>query len=310
MPNMGQHFQFDTLFQDGFTGKAERFGDILLYQIGEMNCVSGHSIPPHVQWCHEISFVISGEGIFGAENSSELLMEGGIQFSPVGTIHSIKTTNRDLRYGYMGFTFAEDVEDQSILRLKEFFEHMQNFFAGNCNQLFGMFFGALNELHNSDEDSHSMVTMYLHQILVMVYRILNQKKYPSYFTEVPSDASSRAIFRAVEYIDTHIYEKILVKNLSETIGYNYSYLSHAFKKGMGITLNGFIANRKIQKGIELMNFENLTFTDIAAKLGYSNVQAFNKAFKRLTGSTPGAFMKMLKKQNESAGIQSDEEATT
>ena len=75
MPHLGQHYRFDWLFQDDSTGRAEKFGDILVYQIGEMRCVNGYSVPEHNQWCHEISYVISGEGVFTTNNSSEHLIE-------------------------------------------------------------------------------------------------------------------------------------------------------------------------------------------------------------------------------------------
>ena len=75
MPHLGQHYRFDWLFQDDSTGKAEKFGDILVYQIGEMRCVNGYSVPEHSQWCHEISYVIGGEGVFTTNNSSERLVE-------------------------------------------------------------------------------------------------------------------------------------------------------------------------------------------------------------------------------------------
>lgn len=297
MPRSGQQYRFDTLFQDDTVGKAEKFGEILLYQIGELNCVSGFSVPEHTQWCHEISFVISGEGIFSTDNNTELLMEGGIQFSPAGSVHSIKTTSSDLRYGYIGFTFDETYQDKDIARLKEFFDSTKNFYAPNSTGFFAMFFGAMDELHNENRDSHRMTSMYLLQMLITVYRILSQQQHDSYFKRVPTDAMPRAVCLAYEYIEKHIYEKIVIRDMSEAIGYNYSYLSDAFKKDAGITINGYISKKKIQKSIELMKFENLSFSDVAKKLNYSSVQSFNKAFKRTTGYSPSMFMEMHLKNN-------------
>ncbi|HPE95700.1 MAG TPA: hypothetical protein PLT66_06520, partial [Bacillota bacterium] len=64
MKNQGRQFQFDTFFCDDKRGTEKCFGPINLYQIGELSCMNGFEIPNHKQWCHEISFVINGEGHF------------------------------------------------------------------------------------------------------------------------------------------------------------------------------------------------------------------------------------------------------
>lgn len=297
MPHFGQQYRFDTLFRDGFVGKAKKFGPILLYQIGELNCVSGYSVPEHTQWCHEISFVISGEGIFSTDKNTELLMEGGIQFSPAGSIHAIKTTSSDLRYGYIGYTFDETYQDEDISRLKTFFESTENYFVSGANGFYEMFFGAMDEMHNENADSYRMTSMYLLQMLITVYRSLSQQQHDSYFKRMPTDAMPRAVCLTYEYVQKHIYEKIVIQDMSKAIGYNYSYLSDAFKKHAGITINEYICKVKIQKSIELLKFENLSLTDVANKLNYSSVQSFNKVFKRVTGYSPSKFVEIHLKNN-------------
>ena len=181
MPHLGQHYRFDWLFQDDSTGRAEKFGDILVCQIGEMRCVSGYAVPEHNQWCHEISYVISGEGVFSTNNSSELLVEGDIHFCPKGAVHSITTTNSDLRFGYIGFNFDESLQDEDVVKLKAFFEDTRGAFWGHCSEFFGSFFGTLDELHNESPYSRRMVATYLLQMLIMAQRTLSKFQRTTYF---------------------------------------------------------------------------------------------------------------------------------
>ena len=181
MPYLGQHYRFDWLFQDDSTGRAEKFGDILVCQIGEMRCVSGYAVPEHNQWCHEISYVISGEGVFSTNNSSELLVEGDIHFCPKGAVHSITTTNSDLRFGYIGFNFDESLQDEDVVKLKAFFEDTRGAFWGHCSEFFGSFFGTLDELHNESPYSRRMVATYLLQMLIMAQRTLSKFQRTTYF---------------------------------------------------------------------------------------------------------------------------------
>ena len=290
MPHLGQHYRFDWLFQDDSVGRAENFGGILVYQIGEMRCVNGYSVPEHSQWCHEISFVISGEGVFTTNNSSEHLVEGDIHFSPKGAVHSIATTDSDLRYGYIGFGFDESSQDEDIMQLKAFFEDTRGAFWGHGPEFFGSFFGTLEELHNESLYSRRMVAAYLIQMLITAQRILSKFQRTTYFGNMESDTMNRAVCLACEYIEKHIYEKIVIRDVSSAIGYNYSYLSDVFKKDLGVTISGYITEKKVQKAIELMKFENLSFTDVARKLNYGSAQSFNKVFKRITGYSPSAFM--------------------
>lgn len=82
MQVQGRQFHFDKLFKDNTEGTAVNFSGITLYQLGDLSCLSGYQVPLHKQWCHEISYVISGEGLFTTNNETELLMEGYVHFRP------------------------------------------------------------------------------------------------------------------------------------------------------------------------------------------------------------------------------------
>ena len=78
----GRQFHFDKLFKDNTEGTAVNFSGITLYQLGDLSCLSGYQVPLHKQWCHEISYVISGEGLFTTNNETELLMRATFIFRP------------------------------------------------------------------------------------------------------------------------------------------------------------------------------------------------------------------------------------
>ena len=90
----GKQFEFDTLFQDDTKGRVHNFGPITLYQVGELSCISGYTVPPHKQWCHEISYVISGEGLFTTNGEFRACQLGscdqnGEQFRPALRLHRV-----------------------------------------------------------------------------------------------------------------------------------------------------------------------------------------------------------------------------
>ncbi|HPE96024.1 MAG TPA: AraC family transcriptional regulator, partial [Bacillota bacterium] len=150
-------------------------------------------------------------------------------------------------------------------------------------------FKNLNEIYNHSEFSDIMITTYLIQTLVCVVRCFNKSEFKNRIV-TGSDANvGRVVYYIIRYIDNNIFDKLEIKTISKAIGYNYSYISNLFRKTTGITLMKYITNKKMEKAIELLHDGKFTITDIARKLSYSDVQTFNKAFKRTLGVSPSKF---------------------
>ena len=84
--------------------------------------------------------------------------------------------------------------------------------------------------------------------------------------------------------------------LSEKLDYDYNYLSNLFSEVKGTTIEHFIISHKIERAKELLIYNELTLTEIAEKLHYSNVAHLSNQFKKVTGLTPSFFKKMKHKR--------------
>jgi AraC-like DNA-binding protein len=84
--------------------------------------------------------------------------------------------------------------------------------------------------------------------------------------------------------------------LSEKLNYDYNYLSNLFSEVKGTTIEHFIIAHKIERAKELLMYNELTLTEIAEKLHYSNVSHLSNQFKKVTGLTPTFFKKMKDKR--------------
>ena len=90
--------------------------------------------------------------------------------------------------------------------------------------------------------------------------------------------------------------------LVERFGMSYPYISTLFSKHEGITLEKFTILHKIEKVKELIEYGELTLSEIAYMMGYSSVQYLSTQFKSVTGisvteyrGTPGAGRKGIDK---------------
>lgn len=87
--------------------------------------------------------------------------------------------------------------------------------------------------------------------------------------------------------------------LSEKLNYDYTYLSNLFSETEGTTVEHFILLHKIERVKELIIYDELNLTEIAAKLHYSSVAHLSNQFKKITGLTP-SFFRTLKLKKRSA----------
>lgn len=114
--------------------------------------------------------------------------------------------------------------------------------------------------------------------------------------ELIDDKKSRLIESIKNLIIEKIHHDDLVNNtfvwsniISDTLHYEYKYLSRLFSSVEGITIEQFIILQKIEKAKELIAYDELTLSEIAWKLGYSSVAHLSNQFKKITGMSSRDF---------------------
>jgi len=77
--------------------------------------------------------------------------------------------------------------------------------------------------------------------------------------------------------------------LSGEVNHEYSYLSSLFSSVEGRTIENYFIEQRIEKAKELLVYDQLTLSQIAFDLEYSNVAHLSTQFKKVTGLTPTYF---------------------
>lgn len=72
---------------------------------------------------------------------------------------------------------------------------------------------------------------------------------------------------------------------------NSSYLSHVFKKKTGKTISAYIEDLRIQNACTLLLTTDISISDIAAAVGYSDPNYFTKRFRKKIRQSPIAYRK-------------------
>ena len=104
-----------------------------------------------------------------------------------------------------------------------------------------------------------------------------------------------AIISMVHHRDEKI-EMTFSNFLSEKLNHDYTYMSNLFSEVQGITIEKFIIAHKIERIKELIMYDELNITEIAAKMNYSSVAHLSNQFKKATGFSPSHFKKLKDKR--------------
>ena len=77
--------------------------------------------------------------------------------------------------------------------------------------------------------------------------------------------------------------------LIQKLNHDYSFLSTLFSSVESITIEKYFILQKIERVKEQLIYAELTLSEIAYQLGYSNVQYLSNQFKKVTGMSPSQF---------------------
>lgn len=284
-----KRFHFDNLYLDIPT----EYDSIILYQIGDLSCKAKYVVEDHEQFCYEISYIFSGEGTFYVNDKKYSVTQGDIFLNTPKEIHRIESgDSQDFRYFYLGFNINSNNKDSSsFINIKSKLDTLSTPIKKDRLNINVPFLCALMELRNRNEYSEIMINSYIQQILVCMYRNFFSDCESHYDYSDFTKSQKEIAYNVINYFDNNILKISSLTEISDALGYSYSYLSHIFKEEMGLTLKNYCANKKLEKAKELLLSGEQNVTEISETLHYESIHSFSKSFKKSTGVSPSMFKK-------------------
>jgi len=94
----------------------------------------------------------------------------------------------------------------------------------------------------------------------------------------------------IQYIHNNFADPDLsIAKLADIFGFSRKYLSASFTKNAGENFTEYLAKVRIEQSVELLERENLSVGELAARCGFSDPFYFSKVFKRITGVSPSKY---------------------
>ncbi len=97
---------------------------------------------------------------------------------------------------------------------------------------------------------------------------------------------SKPIILAIDYIEKHLHDKILLDDLAEYLNLTKTYLCRLFKKETGRTIVSYVKNMKIRAAENMLLHSDILPSEIGNYLSFSSQSHFIRVFKEQTGFTP------------------------
>lgn len=277
---------------------TKSYGNINLYQIGDICCEPSMSIDAHPQVCYEITLIVSGSAVCRTNGRTVHLKKGDLHFCKPGDTHAIYAdAHAPLRYFYMGFTLdapADHLLHSMVAALSE----SQLASAPDSFDCFTRFCAIFSDFMSAPAYSDLLIYNELVNIIIDVYRSFSRNTAVGYN---PNINSNNLVHDIVLYIDQNIRHIDLLSDLSRHFSYSYNYLSHLFTATMRRSLKDYVTEKKFELACDWLRNTDKTITDISDELSFNTIHTFSRAFKNHFGLSPAAYRAKNTKQKSENG---------
>ena len=93
----------------------------------------------------------------------------------------------------------------------------------------------------------------------------------------------------VDYIESHLDEKLDLEKVSEAVHYSKYHLHRMFTNTVGMTIHDYVQRRQLTEAAKLLVFSSRPIIEIAFFCGYESQQAFSSAFKSMYKVPPAQY---------------------
>ena len=116
-----------------------------------------------------------------------------------------------------------------------------------------------------------------------------------------SGAREGLLERVFRFVEENYRGDCSLSALSREISYHYVYLSRVFKRSTGLSYTDYVNRYRVGEAISHLAEESRSVLQIAMDCGFDSLRSFNRNFRAVTGTTPGAYRNGRRATPERAG---------
>lgn len=248
---------------------------------------SWHMDRPHFH--EDVEFLIpvtSGDEMF-VENNVYPLQPGVMFIMPDATLHKTLATSSYERYVLHVPTqvLAELSTPQTdFLERINKAEHMI-YLGDNASY----FIGLLQQMERAHENHGNQFGEDMEQYLLLITFLLKALSLsiarPSPHRTAAKGSNSIQINQVLDYLQTHMSEKLALDDIAGSFYISKYHLSHCFKLATGFSVMEYLINIRIIKARQLLR-DGMRVQDAGEAVGFQSNEHFIRTFSSITGASP------------------------
>ena len=248
----------------------------------------------------ELTYVLSGQATHILDGVSSVLSKGDYFIVDYHKSHSYEQIGEE-PFTVINCLFVPRFIDETLKGSQELGEvvnsymikfdfcrlkdHPTKFIYHDEDGHIGRLFQILQEEYR-DRRMGYLETMRCYLIAIII-EIMRQIQMPDY-----AESGSPIIRYTIDYVQKNFMDKLSLGKITEKFNYSLAHISHTFKKETGMTFQEYVQYVRIRESCRLLINTTKKVTEIAALVGYSNIQFFNEVFRRQIGMSPREFRRV------------------
>ncbi len=262
-------------------------GNTFVLNVGNMEISRGYSekMPENlnIRHCHEkyeILYVTEGAGRYIIEGAEYPVSRGTLLLIPPMSFHSMEL-DPSIPYDRWVLHFFEidlTPEVRGILSaLKTDHEHGYYYTYDSISPSVRSVFDRFESAEPLPQKERELYLKCLLCELILLLSVAKKEK-------IPYDEAELGV-RVIRYLNEHIDRHISLDKLAKRFFVSKYYLCRAFKKHNGISIHGYINQKRVLYAKQLIE-SGETASGAAYKVGFGDYSAFYRAYVKIVGASP------------------------
>lgn len=277
------YFQYMSDFS--FPGESHDFWELVCVDRGEIDAIAGEGRLT----------LKKGDILFHKPNEFHNVLTNG-RISPSLVVIGFECRSECMKFFEGQLMKIQDTEKELLAQI---IIEARNTFSGRLDdpyqeQLIFLESGA-------SFGSEQLISHYLEQIMIHLYR-----RYFSYSLPVntgrilPQGAGggNDTFNRIVRYMEEHISEQLTIERICKDNLVGRSQLQKIFRDAQSCGIIEFFTRMKVDTAKQMIRDNQMNFTQISDRLGYTSIHYFSRQFKKFTAMTPSEYATSIRLLSE------------
>lgn len=242
----------------------------------------------HVHTFYEICYVFQGRGVFRINHRDYVVEPGQLFIAKPGELHEIiSDETHPLGIYFWSYTLIAPAKrhNDDTQRLFQSFIDSNICVSNHTGMTASILDLLLDEVQRREagyvEAIQGLVTKLLLETTRSITDIPPQ--------QIEDSAQDTIVKEAVQYLKDNYARDVSVRDVAAQVHLSERQTARRFREATGFSIKAYLIDLRLKIASQLLLKQNMTVSQVANAVGYTDVRYFTTLFRRQKGLTPSAF---------------------